>query len=202
MGRKAAKESTPTSATGISTSIVSRPRSASAGFSLLELLVVVTIIAIFAGASILSIGIVGRDREIEREVLRLRSLIELLQEEALLQSRDYGILFSARGYRFYVYDYQQAAWVQPIADNFLQEHQLTGPLRLELTLEDRSLELPEELPSPQTVDSPRPQVAILASGELTPFEIEVYREIGGGRFNLTAGLDGSFEVSREGFDAG
>jgi general secretion pathway protein H len=75
------------------------------GFSLLELMVVVAIIGIIIGAVLLSASIVGRDRDryAEQEAQRLRSLIDLLHEESLMQTRDYGVMFTETGYRFRTY---------------------------------------------------------------------------------------------------
>jgi general secretion pathway protein H len=169
------------------------------GFSLLELLVVVVIIGILAGAVVLSIGVVGNDRVIEQEVTRLRGLIELLREEALMQSRDFGVLFSETGYRFYVYDYQQQIWAQPTGDRLLAERSLPEPLNLALTLEERELRLEPTLDQ-QANEEPEPQIMILASGEVTPFQAAVFRSLTSGRFILTAELNGSLEVTEDGFD--
>jgi general secretion pathway protein H len=196
MVKKGAKVTMPTSATGISTSR-SAPQP-SRGFSLLELLIVVTIIGIFAGAAVLSLGVVGRDREIERETLRLQSLLSLLREEALMQSRDYGLLFNASGYEFFLYDHQRAAWLPAPADNLLRQHKLPPALRLTLTLENRELVLPPDFET-QDKDAPEPQVVLLASGELTPFEIAIDRPPRSGRFILTAQLDGKFKTQQDGF---
>jgi hypothetical protein len=35
---------------------------------------------------------------------------------------------------------------------------------------------------------------------MTPFEVELYRDLNGGRFVLSAELDGSLDVSEVGFD--
>ena len=59
---------------------------------MLELLVVVVIIAILAGAAILSLGTLGSDREVQREAERLRSLIDLLTEEAIMRLATAGVL--------------------------------------------------------------------------------------------------------------
>jgi len=198
MDRKAAKPSMQTSATGIWTSPpIQRRRDE--GFSLLELLVVVTIIGVFVGATVLSLGVLGSDRELEREVLRFRSLVDLLREEAVMEGRDYGILFSETGYRFYIYDYTRLIWLDPIGDNFLRAYQLREPLTLSLALEDRQLVLDREFGS-EILEQPEPHVVILASGEMTPFSAAFFREINGGRFMLTGELDGSLEVSQDGFD--
>lgn len=198
------KTSMRISGTGISTdrqsSSVLSPRPCSHGFSLIELLVVVTIIGIFAGAAVLSLGILGSDRELEREAFRFRSLVDLLVEEAVMESRDYGLMFSESGYRFYIYDYQQLIWLDPIGDSFLAEYQLREPLTMALSLEDREVVLEAGF-DPELLEDPEPQVLILASGEITPFEAEFYRELNGGRFVLTAELDGSLELSERGFDA-
>ena len=98
------------------------------GFSLIELLVVVVIIGVFAGAAVLSIGVVGSDRELEREAFRLRTLLELLYEEAVMQNRDYGVLFSESGYRFYIFDNERLLWFDPVDDRFLAARQFAQRL--------------------------------------------------------------------------
>ena len=147
----------------------------------------------------LSVDVVGADRDVEQEVQRLRSMVDLLHEEALMQSRDYGLMFTATGYRFYVYDYKQLQWAEPAQDQLLREHTLTRPLELTLALEDREVELARDFEA-QEVENPEPQVLILASGEVTPFDLDVYRDRDGGRFKLTAEIDGTTEISRDGFD--
>lgn len=191
-------ESMPTFTSWISSrEIVSRV--GGAGFSLLELLVVVTIIGIFAGAAVLSMGALGSDRELEREALRLRGLVDLMQEEAILESRDYGILFAETGYRFYVYDYRQLTWLLVSDDRLLREYALTEPLRLALDMDDREVLLALDFEARGRIEQAEPQVTILASGELTPFEIAFYRDLAGGRFLLDAKIDGSTSVTRDGF---
>lgn len=159
----------------------------------------IVIIGFFAGAAVLSLGALGSDREIEREVFRLRTLLELLREESVMQNRDYGVLFSATGYRFYIYDTERFLWFEPIDDRFLSARQLREPLNLGLRLEDRDIPLENEFAA-ETLEEPAPQVVLLASGEMTPFEVAFYRDLNGGRFLLSAELDGSLEVSAVGFD--
>ena len=169
------------------------------GFSLIELLVVIAIIGVLVGAVVLSADVVGADRDVEQEVQRLRSMVGLLHEEALMQSRDYGLMFTSTGYRFYVYDYKQLQWAEAGQDQLLREHALRRPLELTLELEDREVKLVRDFES-QDVENPEPQVMILASGEVTPFELDVYRDRNGGHFTLTAQVDGTTEISQDGFD--
>jgi hypothetical protein len=56
----------------------------------------------------------------------------------------------------------------------------------------------DEPENPQDVE---PQIMVLSSGELTPFAAAVYRDFAGGRFTLTAQLDGKLEISEDGFDS-
>ena len=172
---------------------------AATGFSLIELLVVVFIIGLFAGVAVLSPNTVGVDRELERETLRLQSLLDTLMDEAVLQTRDYGVLFTSNGYRFFVYDYPSASWLDPVGDEFLSERRLAEPLAMTLYLEDREVVLDTEY-EPEIGQPPQPQVMLLASGEITPFEARLFREPTGGRYLLEGTLDGSLEVTRSGFD--
>lgn len=185
--------SMPTSGTGISSR---RIRSRAAGFSLLELLVVLVIIAVFFGAVVLSMSLAGDARDVEREAQRLGSLIGLVQEEAVMQSRDYGLLFSADEYRFYVYDHAQRQWIAPPGDNLLAAHALPADWRLDLRVEDRALALPR-FEERESLEEPEPQVTILSSGEVTPFEAVVRRERDDTSRRLVAALDGDVEIESD-----
>lgn len=202
MGRKAAKASTPISVTGTSISFRAPGALAPAGFSLLELLVVLAIIGVVVSTLVFSArNITGSYRQLEQEAFRLRGLIELLREEALMQNRDYGIEFAETGYRFYVYDYTQYAWVAPPNDVLFSDHAIPDTMMMEIQLEDREVRLNEEFDANVDEDaSPEPQLLVFSSGEATPFSLDFYTDFNGGRFTLTGEFDGSLEVSREGFN--
>jgi general secretion pathway protein H len=187
----------PTSGTGICRSRAARP--ADAGFSLLELLVVVAIIGLLVQAVTLSWDVLGNDRQIQEETNRLRGMVDLLHEEALMQSRDYGVMFTETGYRFYVFDYQQLEWVLPQTDRLLEQHTLRPQLLLSLVLDGRRVPLERDFES-RGIDNAEPQIMLLSSGEVTPFTIELEREGIEGRFELTAELDGKLSVTEEGFN--
>src|SRR5690606_20576779 len=141
---RVAKVSTPISATGTSTDApisLRRPVGNVGGFTLLELLVVVTIIGLLAGSIVLSTRYINTERELEREVQRLQSLIDLVREEALMQSREFALLFAESGYRFYLYDHLARRWVDPPGDRLLASYTLHKPIRTELRLEGRDLVL-------------------------------------------------------------
>ena len=190
----------PTSVTGISTD-ARCSRAAQRGFSLLELLVVIAIIGILVGAVVLSIGAIGPDREAEREIQRLRGLIDLLHEDALMQSRDYGLLITSGGYRFYAYDYKQLKWLQVAGDRLLEEHALRKQLELGLVLDGKDVRLEKKFESIDREKDPTPQVMILSSGELTPFVLDVSRDGTNGRYALTGEVNGKLAVAEEGYVA-
>jgi len=58
----------------------------SKGFTLVEILVVVVIMAIVISLAVLSIGVTGRDSQLDEESRRIEGLLGLLHERALLEA--------------------------------------------------------------------------------------------------------------------
>jgi len=138
----------------------------SRGFTLIETLVVVVIIAILASTVVL--GYVGADKErnLRTEAERLGALIELARVQSLQRNEEWGVVFTRAGYSFSVYRPETATW-KAIDERPFQPRKVDIAT---LSVKVDALPLPvDEKVKEQNV----PAIVILSSGEQTPFEIEV-----------------------------
>ncbi|HEV2270654.1 MAG TPA: prepilin-type N-terminal cleavage/methylation domain-containing protein [Steroidobacteraceae bacterium] len=124
-----------------------------AGFTLLEILVVVLIIGVITAGMLLSMSFTGKDTDLETESKRLLSLMNYAREQAELQTRDYGIYFGQHGYEFVVYDVRTGAWRSVLEDDALRERKLPGGLDFQLVVDARPIVLDETMKSPPTPQS-------------------------------------------------
>ncbi|MFA5627403.1 MAG: type II secretion system minor pseudopilin GspH [Thiohalomonadaceae bacterium] len=158
-----------TSATGMSSEKPHR-RSASKGFTLLELLVVLLILGILFSLATLSIGN-DQETQIKEDAYRLASLIELVSEEAILQGRQLGLKFTTEGYSFLFLAPQNegpSLWLQLEQDKLLRPREFHPSTSAQLTLDD----LPHALPA-TSAEHDAPQLYFLSSGERTPFMLRL-----------------------------
>ncbi len=73
---------------------------ASTGFTLIELMVVVTIIGIMAAMMVVSGGLPDAGRDLKREADRMRAVFSMAAEEAVIQQSEIGVELNEAGYRF------------------------------------------------------------------------------------------------------
>jgi general secretion pathway protein H len=139
-------------------------------FTLIEILVVLTIIVIVIGTVVLSVTLTGRDAELHRESQRLDALIGMAREQAEMQVRDFGLYLEKNSYRFMVFDPRRLQWFD-VEDKELRARTLPQGIEFELVLEARQVVLSPPLGS----NAPLPQIILYSSGDITSFEITMKR---------------------------
>lgn len=171
----------------------------SGGFTLVEILVVVVIMAVLLALAVLSIGVTGRDAGLDDETRRIQGLMSLLHERALLEGRDFGMRLEPAAYEFVVYDVYKNRW-QPMAqDQEFRRRDLQKGLSFQLQLDSQVVVLkPVDKTFSSGPTSQAPQLAIAASGEGTPFRLTLTREQT--KASATVSGDAAGKVSSENSD--
>jgi general secretion pathway protein H len=171
----------------------------SKGFTLVEILVVVVIMAVIIALAVLSIGVTGRDAQLDEETRRIEGLVGMLHERALLEGRDFGLRIEPTAYEFVAYDATRDRWLTMDQEHEFRHRDLPKGLSFQLELDSQVVvikAIDRNLPSGDPL--PNPQVAIAASGEGTPFRLTLTRD----QTNAKASVDGDAlgKISRENSD--
>jgi general secretion pathway protein H len=149
----------------------------SKGFTLVEILVVVVIMAVVISLAVLSIGAAGRDTQLDEESRRIEGLVGLLHERALLEGRDFGLRIEPAAYEFVVYEPRRDRWMTMDQDQEFRHRDLPKGVSFQLQLDSQTVVLkPLDRNLSSDEAPPAPQVAIAASGEGTPFRLTLQRE--------------------------
>ncbi len=155
-----------------------------AGFSLIELLVVLVIAAVLASLAALRLGDGRSSADPERQLARFAALLDAQCDAALLQSRPRGIRVTRAGY-----DFWQAAergWTPVPASDLERPRQWSDPLEPRLFIDGRAQRLAD--------DHERPQILCQPLGERTAFELEL--NDGVSRYRLAVSAGGSVTLQQ------
>lgn len=150
------------------------------GFTLLEILVVITLVAILTGTVMLTITGADSAQRLQGAAEQLAYRTELARHYALQRNREWGIYVEEAAVRFAEFDPDQSAWVE----------QSQRPFGAPLGVDNVTLRIEaEQYRGLSDRDRERlPQVLLFSSGEVTPFQL--YLE--------PARADGAWQVGSDG----
>lgn len=144
------------------------------GFTLLEVLVVLVIVAAMAGLLVFSFND-SPQRQLRREAEDFAALLNAAADEAVMRGIEIGVVIHPEGYRFVVFDAQTKQW-QEAAASGLAAHKFPERYAIEFALDGSDVD-------PQLLDrirllaqrsqdeQLRPSILVLSSGEVTPFRL-------------------------------
>ena len=176
----------------------------SRGMTLLEIMVVVIIIAVIVSIAVISIGD-NSARALDQEAKRLRTLIRLAADDAVLQGREIGLTIADDNYLFLIYEDQSRTWNSLQNDSIFRPRKLPDGVTMELFLDDQQLVLPEPEDEFDDEDDDEdefetrqpPHILMLSSGEMTPFELILEIDTSDLQVVLRGWPNGSLEESLE-----
>jgi general secretion pathway protein H len=149
----------------------------SKGFTLIEILVVILIMAVVISLTVLSVNSTGRDSQLDEESRRIEGLVGLLHERALLEGRDFGLRIEPTAYEFVVYDTVRERWMMLSQEQEFRHRNLPKGISFQLQLDSQTVVIkPIDRNLASGEAPPPPQVAIAASGEGTPFRLTLQRD--------------------------
>lgn len=178
---------------------------------------VVAIIAVIIVGAILSLGVTGKDSQLERERDRLSALMAYVHERGGMLTLEYGIRCGQHGYRFVYFDNVSNQWKPETVDDTLRPRRMPAGLTLTLDVEGRPIVLNDkalvlskrdttpaggtistlgDIPSSfsnQLADN-SPQIMLFSNGDTNSFALTIARDGVRRSATLQSNADGTLKV--------
>ncbi len=135
------------------------------GFTLIEVLIVIVIVAIMSATVAISFNGGDRDRRLKAEVLRMAGLLELTRNQAIQRNEEWGMFVDESTFSFATFDEESREWI-PWQQRPLKETTLEN-IRLELYV-DEQVELPGTYDEGDV-----PDLVFFSSGESQKYTLRV-----------------------------
>lgn len=165
-------------------------RQAQRGFSLLELIVVIAMMAVLTGVIVPRINFGGDSKQVREETLRLAELMNRAAEESVFKTQQLGLRFSDRKYHFLVLDGdgREGKWVAHESKLF-RTREWPEDFDVQVEITGLTVEL-EDSESFKIDEKTRPHVMFLSNGEVMPdFKVTVEKGFNDERWEVASGVE-------------
>ena len=157
------------------------------GFTLIEVLVVLAIVAVLAIAVGIGVASAGGERRLVREAERFQALVAHACTQAELGGRSLGVRIDAARYAFMSLGID--GWVEGRDEGELRPREWMPGLDVALARDGRAVRTTD-------ADVLAPQIVCFPSGELTPFRLTLSLGEGLAAIDIDGEADGRIALSR------
>ncbi|WP_220733058.1 type II secretion system minor pseudopilin GspH [Shewanella morhuae] len=152
-----------------------------AGFTLMEVMLVILLMGLTAAAVTMSIGNSGPQQSLDRTAQQFIAATEMVLDETVLSGQFMGIVIEKTSYQFVFY--KDGKWLPLDEDRLLSEKEMEPGVVMNLVLDGLPLVQEDEeddswfeepLIEPSSDDKkkhPEPQIMLFPSGEMSAFEL-------------------------------
>lgn len=159
------------------------------GFTLIELIVVIAIIATMTSIIVPRINLGGDKNQIKKEALKLAELFRRASDESIFKQTEIGIRFTDRDYQFLRLegDNRTGKWV-PFEDKMFRKREWPEGFEVEIEVAGVPIVL-EASEDAKIDDKTRPHVMVLSNGEIMPdFKVVVDKGLLEERYQVATGV--------------
>lgn len=175
-------------------SVARRPSQVS-GFTLLEVLVVVTLLALFASMILPMMSRNPSSEDLDDQANRLRNTVQILAENSLFRGQLLALRVSAHQYQPLAYNVDERQFIDIVSDDALVAYDLPEQYLLEWQLADdqstseKTLAYAADALIAEDTDSSQeklqpPQMYFFPSGESTPITLRLRDSESGGELRI------------------
>ncbi len=160
------------------------------GFSLLELIVVIAMMATLTAVIVPRINFGGEKEQIKEETLRLAELMSRAAEESIYKTKQIGIRFTDSDYQFLALDGdgRDGKWVAYESTTF-RTRDWPDNFDVEVEISGVAVEL-ESKEAFKIDEKTRPHVMFLSNGEVMPdFKVTVEKGLNNDRWQVASGVE-------------
>ena len=167
-----------------------------AGFTLLEILVVLVFVALLVSMAATGLRIFNAGRSPETQANRFAALLQLASDEAVLTGTEVGLLMDSRDMQFFRFQPATREWVSLSKDEQFFDREIPDGITMQLELEGLAVNNFQLDPGDEALqDSPAPQLIFFSSGEATAFTLRFTGEPDQPAWQLVGNILGQFDIS-------
>lgn len=169
-------------------------RSRAAGFTLIEVLIVILIISIVTTVAMLTISH-NENRQLQTFATELSQIVSLAEEQALLQPRELGINIADSDIEFKSLMHDEktktSAW-QPLDDEVLKSYAIPSNFQISLEVSGAAVKDDKNKKDNEGNDKPpAPPIIISTNGGITPFVMYIGLKGQSPKYAIIADADGN-----------
>lgn len=167
------------------------------GFSLLELIVVIAMMAVLTGVIVPRLNLGGETQQVRDETLRLAELMNRAAEESIFKTQQLGVRFVDGEYHFLLLDGdgREGTWVAHEGKTF-RKREWPEDFDIQVEISGIAVEL-EDRESFKIDEKTRPHVMFLSNGEVIPdFSVVIEKGFNNERWEVASGVEEIITVGK------